>query len=57
MTAKKKTTKKEEYTKYFCEACGKTLSPSETRTYLEGVYAIDPQGDNRRLCSKCKGKL
>lgn len=52
----KKKTKEQEYCVYSCKDCGQTLSPQETRAFLEGRYAIDPSGDTRQLCNKCKEK-
>lgn len=37
-----------------CAKCGAGLSPAETRVYLEGIFHIDPNWDDRRLCNKCK---
>ena len=44
----------DEYRKYACLKCGVKLSSQETRTFLEGVYHIDPNGDPRQLCFSCK---
>lgn len=46
--------KQDTYTVYNCQNCGTTLSPAETRVFLEGRYAIDPTGDDRQLCLDCK---
>ena len=53
----RKKTKQDDYQKYNCESCGKLLSPAETRLFLEGRYKIDPYGDARQLCNKCKEKV
>lgn len=40
-----------------CDNCDKTLSPTEVRVWKEGVYAIDPDGDDRKLCELCKREV
>lgn len=37
-----------------CESCGTPLNNTEMRVFREGLYAIDPNGDSRKLCFKCK---
>lgn len=37
-----------------CERCGVPLTRTEIRVFREGLYAIDPNGDKRKLCLKCK---
>lgn len=54
MMATKKTDKQVSPT--LCERCGTPLTKTEMRVFREGLYAIDPNGDKRKLCFKCKEK-
>ena len=53
MPAKKKTKSEPSA---LCEKCSTPLTPTEVRAYREGLYSIDPHGDKRKWCLKCKEK-
>lgn len=38
-----------------CEKCGAPLDRAELRVFRENLYGIDPKGDKRKQCFKCKG--
>ena len=52
MSSKKKIT--EQMIK--CDKCGVAMTPSEVRSYNEGIYGIDEHKDKRRWCFGCKEK-
>ena len=49
---KKRTIKEEK--EVFCDECNEALTKTEQRVYNEGIYKIDPNGDERKMCFNCK---